>query len=861
MKKIVTLLLFPLLSACSTAQMNDQNPAIDGAAAYTMLPDHVNDTQREWSYNPKSTTVIGVPFTPAPVQVTYDGSIYTGKAELCFFYGSSNKPTAAYQKTFYKGWIPIVEYDWLEDGIRYDMEMFGSSLPGEDSKNSVQFVRVLIKNVSDQKQQAIFSTGTRSSGLDHRMGQAEFSEQFSYRFDKNEFIRDNQLLYTFEGEPEKYAIKNKPYTGPYQATDLGIKVNTVTGLTRYSKQLNPEESYQLTFKFPRVPVGYNETAFLAKLRQAAYVESRQACIDYWKERIEGGGYFVIPEDRVEDSFKASLVHLMLATRMEKDGTKRQGSGLPYDGIFFNDFIDMRLAYDTGGHTDFVELNFPWMFKNINEEGLFVDPSVSHSQEIMTSHGQVLFSLCNHFLYTQNRTLAEEVFGPVSQAIEMIKHDHNKEPNGLVRPSTPFDAEMIKGYYTSHNLWCLLGLRSAITLADYLGKDKESREWRELEKSYYNAIMKGIDTSAYADGYVPTGLYKYLTGDVARKGFKEFQTDQDWENMLLVYPTETLEPGDNRVKGTLNHIRTHKYREGIMTYRNGMHLHQYATTNLANQYLAINDQEKVLLDMYHILLHNGSTHEGFENMVEPWSDRDPDPIPAPHAWAAAKTSLLIRNMLVREYGGKAGINKGERSLYLFSSLSPSWVQPGKQIEIRDIRSEFGKINAVMTCKQEGANIRLNCDYANFKPACIYIAVPYYKQIDQVTSDVGEVKIEDGYMIFSPETKEIQIHWKDNKQSKKNYVQEILKSYRTEPGVAWEDCPEDKGDCSPADAGCNLIVIPGTEEGFLTPEEEKIEAEPLSFSAVRKAFLMEYDRRREQYLQSGKKLLEVYPPVME
>ena len=168
---------------------------------------------------------------------------------------------------------------------------------------------------------------------------------------------------------------------------------------------------------------------------------------------------------------------------------------------------------------------------------------------------------------------------------------------------------------------------------------------------------------------------------------------------------------------------------------------------------------------------------------------------------------------------------------------------------------------MTFNPKGADVHLNCDYTNFKPAYIYIAVPYYKQIDQVTSDTGEVVIKDGYMVFSPEVKKIQIRWKDNKQSRKNYVQEILKSYRTEPGVAWEDCPEDKGDRSPADAGCYLIVIPGAEEGFLTPEEEKIEAEPLSFSAVRKAFLMEYDRRREQYLQCGKKLLEVYPPAME
>lgn len=858
MKNTSIMLLLILATACTTTETKEQYTAVDGSRVYSMLPDQANDPGREWSYNPKSTTVIGVPFTPAPVQVTYDGSIYTGKAELCFFYGNTNQPTAAYQKTFYQGWIPIVEYNWEENGIQYGMEMFGTSLPEEDSSNSVQFVRISLKNNSEKKQQAVFSAGTRSSGLDHRMGRPDFSEKFKYSFNGNQFVRDNQTVYTFEGEPEKYAVKDKPYTTPYMASDLDIRINTVTGLVRYDKELNPGETYQLTFKFPRVPVNQKDTRFLSKLEKAPYNESKQGCIDYWKNRIEGGGYFIIPEPRVENSFKASLVHLMLATRMEENGHKRQGSGLPYDGIFFNDFIDMRLAYDIAGHTDFVELNFPWMFKNINEEGLFVDPNVSHSQEIMTSHGQVLFSLCNHFLYTQNKILAEEVFSPVRKAIQMIKNDHEKEPNGLVRPSTPFDAEMIKGYYTSHNLWCLLGLRSAITLADHLGKTEESQQWRELEKSYYHAILKGIDASVREDGYVPTGLYKYETGETARSGFKEYQTDQDWENMLLVYPTETLEPADRRVEGTLNHIRTNKYREGIMTYRNGMHLHQYATTNLANQYLAINQQEKALLDMYHILLHNGSTHEGFENMVEPWSDCDPDPIPAPHAWAAAKTTLLIRNMMVREYGGKAGIEEGKRSLYLFSSVSPAWAQPGQKIEIKNILSEFGKINATMSFNTDGANIRLNCSFTNSIPNNIHIAVPYYKEIKEVTTNTENVAIKDGYIICPPNTQTVNILWEDNKNSRKNYIQEILMSYRTEPGVDWKDCPEDMGKRSPADAGCYLIVIPGAKKGFLTDQEKTIKPEQLSFETVKKAYLTEYARRRGQYLSSGKELLEIKSP---
>ena len=35
----------------------------------------------------------------------------------------------------------------------------------------------------------------------------------------------------------------------------------------------------------------------------------------------------------------------------------------------------------------------------------------------------------------------------------------------------------------------------------------------------------------------------------------------------------------------------------MTYRNGMHIHQYVTINQAHQYMAIGDQGHALRDLY------------------------------------------------------------------------------------------------------------------------------------------------------------------------------------------------------------------------------------------------------------------------
>lgn len=854
MRKYIILIQLAIICGSINAQQTDKSRAIDGSLTYSMVGEEVYNKDKEWCYTPKATTVIGMPFAPSPVQVSFDGSIYTQNAELAFFFGKEKKPLEAYQKTFMNGWIPVIEYSWNDAGIDYNIEMFGYKLTGEKDENSIQFVKITAKNISSKEGKAVITAATRASGVDHRYRENQYSENAKYEFCGNNLLKDNAVIYSFSGNPAKESIKDEPYTAPFIAKDKNVKVNTCVGLTSYALPLKKGEQTELIFKFPRTPINVSEKTLVDKLTNANYAKYKAECVNYWTKLIEGDhGYFKIPESRVENSYKAGLVHLMLATRTQDLGEKRQGSGLPYDGIFFNDFIDMRLAYDISGHNDFVELNFPWMCGSLNEEGLFVDANVSHSKEIMTSHGQALYSLCNHFRYVDDKKLAEDMFPTIVRAVGLINNDHKKNANGLVRPSLPFDAEMIEGYYTSHNTWCLLGLRSAIVYAEYLGRTSEATQWRDLEKTFSAAIIRGIEASAEADGYVPTGLYEYKKG--LEIGWKEFRTNQDWENMLLVYPNETLQPDDKKVTGTLAHIRKNKYREGIMTYRDGMHLHQYATTNLTNQYIAINNQENALLDAYHILLHNGSTNEGFENFIEPWGDRDPDPIPAPHAWAAAKTSLLIRNMLIREYGGQAGINSKERSLYLFSVLSPLWVKDGEKVEICNARTEFGEVDAEIKFNKTGAEISISPSFTTSTPKNIFVAIPYYKSVEKVVSDKGEAKIENGYMKFPHDAKKIAITWKDNENASKNYSHHILKSYRTEPGIEWTNCTPEHVNINPKnklETDCDLVVIKGAEEGFLTEPEKTISAEPLCFDLVKECYLREYARRRVQFINAGKKL---------
>ena len=384
------------------AYINGQNPyypAINGANSYNMHDEQFYDPNKEWCYIPKTTTVIGIPFTPSPVQVTYDGAIYTNESEMFFFYGKNRTPLLATQKTFYQGWIPIVEYAWNDNGLNYSINMFGWSVSAQHVDNSIQHIQVRISNPTQENKLASFGTGIRGTGKDHRFGKSLFQKGSTYSFEGNNFLRDEKIVYSFSGSPLLFANKENKYSTIFSDQNFPIEENTAIGLTCYEKELQPGESYTIEFKFPRRAISDKE--FINLYKQLNYTEEKEKCINYWKQLIEGNGYFSIPEKRVNDSYKAALVHLCLATRTHENGIKRQGSGLPYDGLFFIDFIDMRLAYDVSGLSDFVEVNFDWLRNSINEEGLFVDSSVSHNREIMTSHGQALYSICNHFRYVDN----------------------------------------------------------------------------------------------------------------------------------------------------------------------------------------------------------------------------------------------------------------------------------------------------------------------------------------------------------------------------------------------------------------------------------------------------------------------------
>jgi len=534
--------------------------------------------------------------------------------------------------------------------------------------------------------------------------------------------------------------------------------------------------------------------------------------------------------------------MLLATR-DRDGHIFQSDGLPYPDLFLSSNMQAQMAYDFLGRPQDYEINLPEILARQNPDGIFMDTSLPQNGEpLIAAHGQTLQALCYHYVVTRDKAYAKKILPAIVKAVDWLRRAREKDEYGLMPASWPYDAEMIKGHYTSHNLWCLLGLRSAIRMARDIGETRLAAQWTKLHEAYNESVLKAIHASAGDAGYVPTGLYPFVTGNAAREGFREYQTNQDWENVLLAAPTEVLAPDDPRVAATVAQLRRTKFREGVMTYRNGQHLHQYITANVLEQDMARGNQEQALIDLYHMLLHNGPTHEGFENLVEPWTREVWADCPPPHAWAAMKLALLIRNGMIVERGGRAGLDEDKRDLHLFSLMSPAWVAAGTEMRFRNAPCEMGRLSASLRFTKIGAFLTLKPVFRK-PPHRIVFHVPYFLELKGFRTNATSSEVQGSTIVLSPDATHLAMTWAPRPGADKGVLQKLLTTYRREPDFHLEN---GEG-----------VVTPGGP-GFLTDDEKNLPDTPLSFATVLKAYLIEYHRRLEEFKRQGGVLVPVEAP---
>lgn len=707
----------------------------------------IDDVPGPFCYFSRPSTVIGVADGPEGAQVTPEGWLWTGAAELVFMAGPALEPLRQRVQTLADGFLPIVEYSVRRDGVVYEVTTFGATLDGKPESNLICFVRVRVRNPGGTAIQATFAVALRADGPNLCESMRQSFNVLGAKYELGPFYaaRDGAIIYTFSETPtpRRFVVPDREEPGPIIASEEFVTRRAPVCMVRYDIMLPAGGTQEIHLKMPYYPIPLDSPDVKA-LREASFDDYLRRTRHWWRNYLAQGAQIELPEQKVVDAWRAGLVYDSIARDKVGDDYIAKVNEFQYDAFWVRDGAYIVASFDFYGRHDWAAQSLDFFLKHQQPDGIMYQPPQ------LDGFGQSLWAMGNHWRLTGDMAFARRVYPYLASHVRGVVQKVRADPLGLIPPAPPYDNEAINGHYAGHSLWFLTGLRDVIAIADALGEKADAAQFRAWFDEYRARFLAVVaDVTGPTGGYLPPGL--------------DAGPGCDWGNLLLTYPRGGIpsrgvfDPNDPVVVTTVDTVRSRKYAEGIMTYGPGLavhSLHHYLTVKLTQNLVNMNRQRDCLADLYGWLVHTSSTHAGFETGIAPWDNRDPGGNFSPHGWSAAMYNGLLRNMLVREWDGH---------LHLFSVLSPAWVKPGTRIAIRRMPTEFGSITAEAAAGLQQWRIKLSTSWRR-PPLDIVVHIPWFARAFSATADgkpmaVTAAPFGEGQQVVLPASgKELVVRWR-------------------------------------------------------------------------------------------------------
>lgn len=625
------------------------------------------------------TDQIAVPGHAAGTEITPEGWLYTGYAELRFRLGPRLRDYDQRIRTLEAGRYPVFTSSIRHGRVRYTVTTFAAEVRGRP----VNFVRVEMRNITRRSATARWATGVRRRSPAMRRFQAPATPARAGLYHQPGWRDDPDARLVFRGRAltrrgKVLFVAADPPRGVRRA------LRSASGSAVYRARLSPGERVALDFQMPVVPVPKPSHTY-RRIAAAGFDEHRERTLAYWRRLLGGAMEIDLPEAKVEDAFYASLANMAMARY--KDGRGRwvqTVNKLQYHAFYLRDGAVITNAFDLAGLHHLAERNLGFLLTWQDAGGNFISRPGQRD-----GFGQALWALGEHVLRTGDERMARRLLPRVRRAVRWFERARRRDRLGVMPRGNPRDNELVAGHLVGDNFWAATGLERAVSLALIAGDRHSARRWGALLADYRATLDTRVRRAARrGGGWIPPTL--------------DGKGGQDWGNLWAAYPVETYDADSRLVSRTIRHARA-EFREGIATW-NGF-LHAYLGFRVLQTELRRGEQRDVVTGLYDALAHTTSTHAGFETSVRPYADRSVAANMTPHGWWAAEYVALVRNMLVRE---------GDDGLVLGSVLSPSWLRPGQRVAARGAPTTRGRVSFELRAKHGGATLSWDADVPEGTP---------------------------------------------------------------------------------------------------------------------------------------------------
>jgi len=787
MKRILFLLTVALalpLAAAAQVALQTAQPTSARPGSQMVSP-AIDDGPGPFSYFSRSTDEIGVMNGRSGSEITPEGFVYSGFGELMFFVGPEQTPITARVRTLEEGRLPVLHYTVKHLGIEYLFTVFAARASARPDSQVVNFVRVTMRNPGNLPRAAFFTAALRYQGEqttetptgDNRfkrpippsgLGQFDqpgevFSKSWIYSVAGDAFLRDARTMYLFPAQPApRLSLTLRSHYNRSQSLGperLDVQPTTPTSVAAYTLELAAGASRSLDFKMPLVPVEAGSAAY-HEVEAAGFDEAHTATVQFWREIQERGMKIDVPEAKVVETFRASLMYDLLALDAEDGNTVQTVNDFQYHRFYLRDAADFVRMYDATGYPEIAARVLALFPSRQQADGNFLSQPGQYD-----GWGEAMWAFGEHFRRTHDLAFANSVYPGIVRAVDWLTKARAADPLHVMPMSDVRDNEYVSAHLTGYNFLALGGLQSAIELARATGHEADAARFQAEYDGYHATFFNLLDAvTRKTGGYIPPAL------DAPADGWG----GTDWGNLLSITPVQLLDPLDARVTATLQHTQS-RYKEGIATYSepdDGEFLHHYLTikntlTELVRD--TPDDQQQAIREFYAELLHTSSTHAGFEYAIRPWGSRDFEGNLAPHGWFAADYRNLLRNMMLRE----------ERdTLHLLSAVSPEWIGAGKRIAVSRAPTEFGPVSFTLDMPAETtATLHIQNAWTS-APQAIVLHLPWFMQADSITADGVPEPVADDQASLPPGTKLVHIVWHRKPGASEMSYPRTVASYKAE-----------------------------------------------------------------------------------
>ena len=756
--------------------------SLPGQISGGMLDPGLDVPGEPFSYFWHPTDVIGTLYAPVATEVTPEGYLYTGFGELMFYVGNPPEPIDQRIKTLYKDYLPIVQYHFQRKGVTYNFTLFAANLGGGLEGLPVNFVKVQVRNDSREERTAFVSSAWRFSAPNNKLGgppqyrfpqrfdlipdaytegQTRFNPNWHYSLSSEALLRDGRILYFFATSPRydqaSLSLGDRGFgmwrflSGEIDGDPnpkYTLDPHTPMGVVTYRLPLKPNQSQSLIFKMPIVPLpdGSRE---VGQVREADYAKTLQDTVSFWEGLIAKSSPLRFPEAKVQNALLANTISNLLAIDKVGDNYIANVNKFQYHQFYPTDSALQDSAIDDVGLEKIAGECMLYNLQVQEPDGFFVQPM----SQLWEAFGHVLWIWGRHYLLTHDMAFLRQVYPGVLKAMDWELKVTQSDPLGLMPAASIHDDALLKDCHQSgQDLWTLVGLKNAITMAQAMGRNQDAERFKVEYQRFWSAFEKQLSIqTAKSGGYIPPALDLTLAGN-------------NWDNMHTLYPEPLFDPFDPRVTASIRRTRE-TYVEGTSAYvhpdamaktsdgyvfdaRPGLH-YFHTPDNSENQLVRgdAEDQELTVKDLYSLLLHTSSTHATQECCTYPWTTRDfEDGVNImPDGSTTGALIELLRNMLVREY---------KNDLYLFSAVSPAWMRPGKTIEAVNEPTVFGPVTAILRIDSDGWDVKLSNQFRQ-TPAHVVIRIPWFYDAQRAEADGQPVQVKGGELVLPAATREVKV----------------------------------------------------------------------------------------------------------